>query len=79
MAPMLPFVVPIAASAVGAGITGLMNRGANKMASMPSIPSPQVGDPDKTPGHISNPGLFNAASQNKLSSNNTTGGRLLGG
>lgn len=78
MAPVLPFLLPVATSMAGAAVTGLMNRNANKMAPMPNVPSPQVGDPDKTLGKISNPALYNAASQNKLSNTNTTGGKLLG-
>lgn len=78
MAPMLPFVIPIVASGVGAAVTGMMNKGGG-MAKMPSVPSAPVGDMDKTPGQISNPAMANAASQKLLSNTNTTGGKLLGG
>lgn len=79
MAPMLPFVVPIVASGVGAAVTGLMNKGANKMAPMPKITPPPVGDQDKTPGDIAKISMGSAASQNVLSNSNTVGGHLLGG
>lgn len=74
---MAPFLIPIAASVAGAAVTGMMNKGG--MASMPNVPSPSVGDMDKTPGNLSNPAMGNAASQKQLSNTNTVGNKLLGG